>query len=281
MTQQEKIFIAFMEGVCKKLNCVEAVAPLSEGFKAYCETADMTKAFGKACNEGTGYDSRLSALDYPSYTSSNPSGDPLGGKIEEYYNDPNILKQRRDWYSENGKVGIGLDNPRRAESGNNLANHLNRLLAARTGNADVRVEYVPNSSIERSQPCLVTYKGSSIGFVTPASDKGSWRDNYQTHYTGIRYWSYVKDLESLTDETVSKWWNEYARPTYNVIKTYEQTGKILNDLVDKTELGKVIEVATPEECCNLIIDDMQALDRGLKLPSSSLFPKEVRTEHND
>lgn len=48
MTQQEKTFIAFMEGVCKKFNCIEAVAPLSEGFKAYCETAEMAKAFGKA-----------------------------------------------------------------------------------------------------------------------------------------------------------------------------------------------------------------------------------------
>ncbi len=48
MTQQEKTFIAFMEGVCKKFNCVEAVAPLSEGFKAYCETAAMARAFGKA-----------------------------------------------------------------------------------------------------------------------------------------------------------------------------------------------------------------------------------------
>jgi hypothetical protein len=37
MTQQETRFIAFMEGVCKKFNAVEAVAPLSEGFMAYCE----------------------------------------------------------------------------------------------------------------------------------------------------------------------------------------------------------------------------------------------------
>lgn len=38
MSQQEQIFIAFMEGVCKKFNCAEAAAPLSDGFKAYCES---------------------------------------------------------------------------------------------------------------------------------------------------------------------------------------------------------------------------------------------------
>jgi len=52
MTKQEKTFIAFMEGVCKTFNCVEAVAPLSEGFKAYCETAEMAKVCTEAYAAG-------------------------------------------------------------------------------------------------------------------------------------------------------------------------------------------------------------------------------------
>ena len=45
MSQQEQIFIAFLEGVCKKFNCAEAAAPLSDGFKAFCESEAGSNAY--------------------------------------------------------------------------------------------------------------------------------------------------------------------------------------------------------------------------------------------
>lgn len=37
MNKQQKQYVAFMESICDKLNCREAIPALQEGFKAYCE----------------------------------------------------------------------------------------------------------------------------------------------------------------------------------------------------------------------------------------------------
>lgn len=86
MSQQEPIFIAFMEGVCKKFNCAEAAAPLSDGFKAFCESAEMA---AKPKNQ-------VEAASYDLSWSSDGEEKPLGKNFSRI-DVANTLRNFRDW----------------------------------------------------------------------------------------------------------------------------------------------------------------------------------------
>lgn len=102
MTQQEQIFIAFLEGVCKKFNCAEAAAPLSDGFKAFCEAME-SEPFETWANKQpwtSEYDQVIP-----------PKEDPADGfqSLSKYY-----IVRRGDKYNVVRAYVAGLNEPTKA-----------------------------------------------------------------------------------------------------------------------------------------------------------------------
>ena len=72
MNNYQKSYTAFMESVCNKFNCKEALPALNEGFKAFCEAsyADELRSYARTGIDG--YDVRKIFED-------------AGGKISRYH----------------------------------------------------------------------------------------------------------------------------------------------------------------------------------------------------
>ena len=184
MKEYQKTMNAFLEGVCRKFNCMNALPALKEGFNVLCEANE------KPIMEGTGAGYAFFPLDSKPFHE-----DPLFKKTMEYHDHPHIMKQRNEWLFKNGDWDAD-SNEVRDRSLSNLARHINQLLASRSGNDDVTVEYD-----DEKHECTVWYKTVCLGFIYPNHGMDEPPDdNYSTHLSGIRYASLIDFLDEVSPE---------------------------------------------------------------------------------
>ena len=262
MNKIQQKYTVFMESVCKQFSCPEMLPALNAGFKAFCEASDTLM-------EGTGYDRRITALDYPnSSRTSRRVEDAM-----EFSDNPNVGKQRLQWANEWG------DRDHLFKTRKNLSNYMNKLLSQRIGNADLHVE-LDNTGVWDSEAFNVIYKGSCIGAFKSPAEFVWWGSTFDKNHTGLNYISIPDMLERERQKAEKNHYRYYFEDDifYRVAKAYAETGTIPLKIAGLFEGEFTARNCTPEECCDLIARDMQKFDAGLNLPSPEQFTRISATE---